>query len=92
MHQHHEPISEPRHASTHLFSYGTGIFGRRIECHQIDNEFFLYGVTASGDPRVPLSLGMAREGVVEDAVVLAAPLRSIGVVDVVGRIGKAHVH
>jgi hypothetical protein len=32
-----------------------------IECHRIGDEFFLYGVTASGDPRVLPSVGMARE-------------------------------
>ena len=46
---------------TQVFSYGTGIFGRMIECHRIGDDFFLYGVTASGDPRVLPSLGMARE-------------------------------
>ena len=44
-----------------VFSYGVGIFGRMIECHRIGDEFFLYGVTASGDPRVLPSVGMARE-------------------------------
>ena len=46
---------------TRVFSYGAGIFGRVIECHRIGDDFFLYGVTASGDPRVLPSLGMARE-------------------------------
>lgn len=46
---------------TQAFSYGIGIFGRLIECHRIGDDFFLYGVTASGDPRVLPSLGMARE-------------------------------
>ena len=46
---------------TRVFSYGTGIFGRVIECHRIGEDYFLYGVTASGDPRVLPSLGMARE-------------------------------
>ena len=60
MHQHHEQISEPVPASGQVFSYGVGIFGHLIKCHKIDNEFFLYGVTASGNPRVLPSLGMAR--------------------------------
>ncbi len=48
-------------APTLIFSYGTGIFGRTIECYRIGDQFFLYGVTASGDPRVLPSIGMARE-------------------------------
>ena len=44
-----------------VFNFGFGIFGRTIECHRIGDEFFLYGVTASGDPRVLPSIGMARE-------------------------------
>jgi len=44
-----------------IFSYGTGIFGRMIECYRIGDEFFLYGVTAQGGPRVLPSIGMARE-------------------------------
>ena len=48
-------------SSTRVFSYGAGIFGRMIECHRVGDDFFLYGVTASGDPRVLPSLGMARE-------------------------------
>ena len=43
-----------------VFDYGTGIFGRTIECYRIGEEFFLYGVTASGDPQVLPSIGMAR--------------------------------
>jgi hypothetical protein len=50
-----------RSASTRIFSYGRGIFGRSIKCHQIGNQFFLYGVTEHGDPRVLPSIGMARE-------------------------------
>ena len=48
-------------APTLIFRYGTGIFGRTIECYRIGDEFFLYGVTASGDPCVLPSIGMARE-------------------------------
>ena len=48
-------------SSKRVFVYGTGIFGQLIECHRIGDDFFLYGVTASGDPRVLPSLGMARE-------------------------------
>jgi hypothetical protein len=44
-----------------VFSYGTGIFGRMIECYRIGEEFVLYGVTAQGGPRVLPSIGMARE-------------------------------
>jgi hypothetical protein len=44
-----------------VFSYGTGIFGRMIECYRIGDEFVLYGVTAQGGPRVLPSIGMARE-------------------------------
>jgi hypothetical protein len=44
-----------------VFSYGRGIFGRSIECYQIGDEFFLYGVTEHGDARVLPSIGMARE-------------------------------
>lgn len=32
-----------------------------IEIWQVDDEFYVYGVTVSGDPRVCPSLGMARE-------------------------------
>lgn len=55
------PSSRSFPAPKLMFNYGTGIFGRKIECHRIGEEFFLYGVTASGDPRVLPSLGMARE-------------------------------
>jgi hypothetical protein len=44
-----------------VFSHGTGIFGGMIECYRIGDEFFLYGVTAQGSPRVLPSIGMARE-------------------------------
>ncbi len=44
-----------------VFSYGIGIFGNQIECYRIGDEFFLYGVTAQGGPRVLPSIGMARE-------------------------------
>lgn len=33
----------------------------RIEIWRVGNEFYVYGVTLSGDPRVCPSLGMARE-------------------------------
>jgi len=33
----------------------------RIEIWAVDGEFYVYGVTQSGDPRVCPSLGMARE-------------------------------
>ncbi len=33
----------------------------RIEIWQVGHEFFVYGVTLSGDPRVCPSLGMAQE-------------------------------
>ena len=46
---------------TLVFSYGTGIFGRTVECYRIGEEFFLYGVTQHGDARVLPSIGMARE-------------------------------
>ena len=55
------PNSKPAPAPTQVFSHDPGIFGRTIECYRIGDEFFLYGVTASGDPRVLPSLGMARE-------------------------------
>ena len=60
MHKRHMPNSKPAPASTQVFAYGLGIFGRLIECHSFGSEFLLYGVTASGDPRVLPSLGMAR--------------------------------
>lgn len=50
-----------RSAPQKVFSYGTGIFGRMIECYRISDEFFLYEVTAQGGPRVLPSIGMARE-------------------------------
>ena len=55
------PNSRSAAAPMLVFDYGTGIFGRTIECYRIGEEFFLYGVTASGDPRVLPSIGMARE-------------------------------
>ena len=57
MPKHHTNATSP----TRVFSYGAGIFGRVIECHRIGDDYFLYGVTASGNPRVLPSLGMARE-------------------------------
>jgi hypothetical protein len=39
-----------------IFDYGKG-----IECWLLDGEFYVYGVTLSGDPRVCHSEGMARE-------------------------------
>lgn len=53
------PSSRP--VPARMFDYGFGIFGRAILCYRVGEEFFLYGVTASGDPRVLPSLGMARE-------------------------------
>lgn len=50
-----------RSAPEKVFSYSIGIFGRMIECYRIDGEFFLYGVTAQGGPKVLPSIGMARE-------------------------------
>lgn len=44
-----------------VFSYGTGIFGRTVECYRMGDDFFLYGVTQHGDARVLPSIGMARE-------------------------------
>ena len=55
------PNSRSAATPTPVFNYGSGIFGRMIECYRIGDEFFLYGVTASGDPRVLPSIGMARE-------------------------------
>ena len=55
------PNSDIPPAPALSFSTGMGIFGRMIECYRIGNEFFLYGVTTSSDPRVLPSLGMARE-------------------------------
>lgn len=55
------PNSRSLPAPTLMFSYGTGIFGRPIECYRIGEEFFLYGATQGGDARVLPSLGMARE-------------------------------
>jgi hypothetical protein len=33
----------------------------KIEIWQVGNEYYVYGVTVNGDPRVCPSLGMARE-------------------------------
>jgi hypothetical protein len=55
------PNSRPIPAPIQMFDYGLGIFGRAIVCYRTGDEFFLYGVTASADPRVLPSLGMARE-------------------------------
>lgn len=33
----------------------------QIEIWEVDGEFYVYGVTVGGDPRVCPSLGMARE-------------------------------
>ena len=54
------PNSDAHSAPAPMFSYGMGIFGRMIECYRISDEFFLYGVTESGGPRVLPSIGMAR--------------------------------
>ncbi|WP_395664152.1 hypothetical protein [Aestuariivirga sp.] len=45
----------------HVFSYGTGIFGRPVECFRLGDDYYLYGATEHGDARVLPSLGMARE-------------------------------
>ena len=55
------PNSRSAAAPTLVFDFGTGIFGRTIACYRLGDEFFLYEVTASGDPRVLPSIGMARE-------------------------------
>ena len=55
------PNSRSAVAPALVFNYRTGIFGHAIECYRIGDEFFLYGVTASGDPRVLPSIGMAQE-------------------------------
>ena len=55
------PNSRSTFAPALVFNYGIGIFGRAIECYQIGDEFFLYGVTVSGDSRILLSIGMTRE-------------------------------
>ena len=55
------PNSNSLPAPTLIFSYGTGIYGRTVECYRIGEEFFLYGVTQHGDARVLPSIGMARE-------------------------------
>ena len=55
------PNSKSTHAPAVVFNYGTGLFGRVIECYRFGEDFFLYGVTTSGDPRVLPSIGMARE-------------------------------
>ena len=55
------PNSRPIPAPIQMFDYGFGIFGHAIVCYRMGDEFFLCGITASGDPRVLPSLGMARE-------------------------------
>jgi hypothetical protein len=55
------PNSRPITVPIQMFDYGLGIFGRSIVCYRMGDEFFLYGVTSSGDPKVLPSLGMARE-------------------------------
>ena len=55
------PNSSSAAGPTLVFSYGTGIFGRDIECYRLGDEFFLYGVTQHGDARVLPSIGMAQE-------------------------------
>ncbi len=61
MYSRHKPSSKQAATSTQVFSYGSGIFGRAIECYRIGEEFFLYGVTENRDPRVLPSLGITRE-------------------------------
>ena len=35
-------------------------YGRGVVCYEIDGEFYVYGVSERGDPRVVPSEGMAR--------------------------------
>ncbi len=44
-----------------IFDYGTGIFGRPVACFLTGGDYYLYGVTQGGDPRILPSIGMARE-------------------------------
>ncbi len=39
-----------------VFDYGQGLI-----CYEIDGEYFVYGMTERGDPRVAHSEGAARE-------------------------------
>jgi hypothetical protein len=39
-----------------VFDHGKGVI-----CYELDGEFYVYGLTNSGDPRVCPSEGMARE-------------------------------
>ena len=43
-----------------VFNYGIGIFGRAINCILVDGDYYVYGVTENGYPRVVPSLAMAR--------------------------------
>lgn len=43
-----------------VFNYGIGIFGRAITCILVDGDYYVYGVTENGYPRVAPSIGMAR--------------------------------
>ena len=36
-------------------------YGNRVACYELGGEYFVYGVTACGDPRICHSEGMARE-------------------------------
>ena len=54
-------MQNDRSAPEKVFSCGTGIFGRMIECCRIGDEFLLCGVTRHGDTRVLPSIGMARK-------------------------------
>ena len=42
--------------ATKIFDHGNGII-----CWELDGEFYVYGVTVSGDPRVCPSESMARD-------------------------------
>lgn len=44
-----------------IFDYGTGIFGRPVACFLTGGDYYLYGVTQGGDPRILPSIRMARE-------------------------------
>ena len=59
-------FSEGEHAEAagkqvEVFNYGIGIFGRAITCILVDGDYYVYGVTQNGYPRVVPSIGMARE-------------------------------
>lgn len=47
-------------AQVELFNYGVGIHGRPIVCIFVEGDYYLYGVTENGYPRVLPSLAAAR--------------------------------